>query len=256
MTMKPQTAEFVDREQALASFEELLRGGAQAALAFQAPNGLGKSYLLREMRLLSESSRVKVVLVETAREFVPNHWHIIRRMVEHWPESMPHSAAMLQRLESLLGPLERLPGGGIVITGGTFSATGDLVIGEKTTLGSDAQEREYRGLQAQVNQAFFADLAQICRMTSQAPEPNQPGTSAPTRQGDVLLLLFDNVDLATEETRDWLAQILRRMWAGDLPNLGIVLTGQSLSKLGGGGVRLHGSAHSGTTQAGTRPTVL
>lgn len=215
--MQIRTADFVDREQALASFEKCLQGGAQGALAFQAPIGLGKSFLLRELRLQCDAAHIRAVFAETACETVPNHWHILSLLATELSDALPQTIAVLNRIESRTGPLERLPGGGIVITGGNVNVAGDLVGGQKLVVESDAQAREYRGWDLQLERAFYADLTQVCR-----------AGAADGGNARVWVLLFDNVDQATKETCNWLAKLLRRMWAGDLPGLLIVMTGEIL----------------------------
>lgn len=227
--MIPQTEEFVDRKEAITSFEKLLQGRSERALAFQAPDGLGKSFLLKELLLQCKAMHGQVVFLDTARKFVPNHWHIIRRMADQLSDAMTRTRATLDRMESLIGPVERLPGGGVSIyaTGGGQVVIGGDVTGNYKLVGeSDAQEREYRGLGVQVDQAFFSDLMQMCRDLSKTDiVASDPSVNLPIH---VLMLLFDDVDQATQETGDWLAQLLRRMWAGDLPGLCVVMTGQNL----------------------------
>ncbi len=225
MLIKPQTREFVDREQALNSFSRMLEENAVRALVFQAPDGMGKSFLLRELRLYCESSSIQVLLMETDGSVVPDHWRILGRLVEQWGDALPRTGAVLNEIQSLTGPLERLPGGGIMITGGIVNVTGNLVGGTQLVYAGDAHEREYHGWSYRVDSAFFADLTQLCRTLKQATS-EETSTGNPSLRG--LMLLFDNVDRATQETCDWLTVLLRRIWEGNFPGLCVAMTGEGL----------------------------
>jgi hypothetical protein len=239
--MEPRTPYFVNRREALNKFKQLLIRERVRVLGFQAPPGFGKSFLLREIILQCKGIGVKAALLETAREFIPNHWHIIRQIVDRWPDAMARSAAILERIESLQGPLEALPGGGIVITGGTVNVTGDLVGGQKLVVESDAVGYEYHGLKIQGNRSFFLDLADLYNLekpikgsnnSNEVPviDPDTPDQNGlgQDQYGQLVVLLFDNIDRATQETSTWLAEILRRIWLGDLEGLRVVLTYQNI----------------------------
>jgi hypothetical protein len=226
--MKIQTTNFVDRNSVLAHFERQLRGLAPAALAIEATNGYGKTFLLREMALQCQTIGVKGMRLETSAELVPDHWRIAGRIVEKWPEAMTGTAAVLEarnRSEQAdsSGRVTINARGNIVIYGDVVGR--DKVISRsRTPIESDAHTIEKQGWDTQLEAKFFRELAELHR-SDVVPSKMQPNPFGP-----LVVLLFDNVDLATQETSDWLVKILRRMWDGDLPRLRLILACQVLPK--------------------------
>jgi hypothetical protein len=207
--MKTQTPEFVDREVALDHSDKLLSATAAGGLAIHAEDGMGKSFLLREIALGCKAAGTKAIWLETSRAVYPNYWTIIRRIADQWPANFARTTTALDEIESKTGPLEQLPGGGLLNLG-TVNVQGDLVAGAKLAFENDASAGEYRGLQEKLKRQFFLDLSDLCGGK------------------EVVTLLFDNVDMAPQDTSDWLALLLGRLWSGDWPGLRVLLAAKSL----------------------------
>jgi hypothetical protein len=212
---------FVDRQQALHRFGEMLAGRDPARVLLVAgPAGIGKSWLLRRLGREAETQAVAASMIDLASGEAFDDLLIVHRAAlalgSHHFETLNRTLQEATELKVVL-KVESSPGRGGVTFYGDAKIEGDvagrdIIKGNTFNLIADSPQMR-RIWQERIDQAFFADLAGL-------------GAAG----GAVLLI--DAFELATDEARLWVeSRLLGRVGEGALPGVRVVIAGEQVPRL-------------------------
>lgn len=213
--------DFVNREAEYNGFQRALNEDIQRSVRLIiAPEGMGKSYLLRRMRLLAMETEVPVALIDFRDRYAFDHLLLARLIRDQFASTLfnPLTAIINQFTQPRLTLANAVGDGGVNISdisdssieAGTIVGR-DLIKDNQFFVNSESEVTR-RAAEVTITDSFFACLAAFL-----ADHPRQR-----------VVLLFDSFeDVTTEADRWFRTEYVRRLMSPELKGIVTIVAGRT-----------------------------
>jgi hypothetical protein len=219
--MEPIVVDFVNREAEYNGFQRALNEEIQRSVRLiVAPEGMGKSYLLRRMRLLAMEMNVPVALIDFRDRYAFDHLLLARLIRDQFTSPLfnPLTAIINQFTQPRLTIANASGDGGVNvsdISGSTIEAgtiVGRDLIKDNQFFVNSESEVTRRAAEVTITDSFFACLGAFV-----AAHPRQR-----------VVVLFDSFEDVTEEAGRWFrTEYLRRLTNPELKGIVTIVAGRT-----------------------------
>jgi hypothetical protein len=218
----PIVVDFVNREAEYDGFQRTLKEEVQRSLRLIiAPEGMGKSYLLRRLRLLCIEHQVPVALVDFRDRYAFDHLLLARLIRDQFASPLfnPLTATINEMTQPrvTLSPSSGERGVSLSdIKSSTISADtivgGDLIKDNQFFINTESEVTR-RAAEVLLNDTFFSCLMALVAAQNQKRA----------------VLLFDSFEDVTPDAERWLrTEFLRRVGNTNLKGLVVIIAGRSV----------------------------
>lgn len=213
--------DFVNREAEYMGFQRTLTEDIQRSVRLLvAPEGMGKSYLLRRMRLLAIEKGIPVALIDFRDRYAFDHLLLTRFIRDQFASPLfnPLTAIINQLTQPRLTLATAAGDGGVTVSDIKDSTiTADTIVGrdlikDNQFFVNSESEVTRRAAEVTINDSFFACLAAYLA----------------AQTGKRLVLLIDSFEDVTTEGERWFrTEYLRRLGSPELKGLVTIIAGRT-----------------------------